>query len=365
MVARLKAVFYMSILALLLMFSLFLSHFIVDSDFPVYYYAASTIIDSNSPNKSVYEVDTFNKYFLPEHVEPAAFIYSMAAAYIFAPMALMPYYIAKALMIFINIVAYLGALIIILRLNRVSGRWFIYSLALSCLWIPFIQNLRSGQVNALLLLLVAIAASSVIQKRPILCGLFLGVASLFKLFPIGIAMILGLKNWRIIATCILVFSATFLIPGALEWFPALGNMCNIYTPFYPKLTRFGSAWFYLYVIIIAGTTALITYRCKGENYAMIISFAISAVLLTMPIIQYYHLTLLIFTYIYLITSENRNNRILITANIVSAVLISFSFIFTGASDSFYVRPHLSYSLLWIGLFLSWTSLAWRLNKIPT
>lgn len=354
----------MVILLFLAIFSLVLSHFTFDSDFPLYYYAARTIIDPNSPNESIYLLDTFNRFSLPEHVNPPAFIYSMGAAYLLAPLAFMPYYLAKAMMILLNVVTYVGALFIIARLNGASGRSLFYPVVLSCLWLPFLQNLRAGQVNALMLVMVAIAVFWAINKKPVLCGIFIGIASLFKLFPFVIAMVLGLKNWRIVVACALFFCSTLLLPGSLAWFDALGDIYKIYTPFFPKLTNYGMNWYLIYVLIIAGTTAFIAYRCKGENNAILISFAIPAGLLIMPIIHYYHLTLLIFTYIYIITSENRTNRLLITANILSALLISLSFFFTPVSSRFVVRPYLSYTFLMIGLFLTWVSLAWKLYRNP-
>ncbi len=117
-------------------FSVFLSHYTYNTDFTAFYYAASTILDPNTPNISVYDIDTDNKYSIPKvtEIHAPAFIYSMPAAYIIAPLALMPYFKAKAAMIFINILMYLAAITIILKMGGASGRWFAYPLALLCLW---------------------------------------------------------------------------------------------------------------------------------------------------------------------------------------------------------------------------------------
>lgn len=336
-------------------FSWFLAHFTTNTDFPVYYHTAKTILDPSSHNAEVYALGASTKYSIPEDLKPIAFIYSMAAAYLMAPLALLPYYIAKAFMIFLNCMAYLGAIAITLRINGTSGRFFFYPLALSFLWIPFLQDLRSGQIDGPLLLLVACAVFWAAQNRPALSGTFLGIASLFKLFPLAIAMVLGLRNWRILVACILIFSTTFLIPGSFDWFSALGNINKNYSPIYMCLTRYGKSWFYLYAMMIAGITALVSHRCKCENHAILVSLAIPAVLLIMPIIEYYHSTFIIFPYVYLCTSDNKTDKIVVVAIAASAVLISASFIFAGSSIHFGFRPYLSNMLLIIGLFVLWGS----------
>jgi hypothetical protein len=159
---KFKLIVSVIILLVSFCFSVFLSHYTYNTDFGVYYYAASTILDPNTPNISVYDIDTANKYSIPEAIENAGFPYSMPAAYIMAPLALIPYFKAKAAMIFINILMYLSAIIIALKMGRASGRWFAYPLALLCLWWPFIQNMRQGQVNGILLFLIALAVLAVV-----------------------------------------------------------------------------------------------------------------------------------------------------------------------------------------------------------
>ncbi|MCJ7542718.1 MAG: DUF2029 domain-containing protein, partial [Desulfobacterales bacterium] len=163
---KFKLIFSVVVLLVCFYFSVFLSHYTYNTDFEAYYYAASTILDPNTPNISVYDIDTVNKYSIPEAIENAGFPYSMPAAYIMAPLALIPYFKAKAVMIFINILMYLAAITIALKMGDASGRWLAYPLALLCLWWPFIQNMRQGQVNGILLFLIALAVFAATKNRP-------------------------------------------------------------------------------------------------------------------------------------------------------------------------------------------------------
>ena len=341
-------------------FSVFLSHYTYNTDFQAYYYAARTILDPNTPNISVYDIDTANKYSIPEasEIHAFAFIYSMPVAYIISPLALMTYFKAKSAMIFINILMYLAAIAIALRLGGASRRWFAYPLALLCLWWPFIQNMRQGQVNGILLFLIALAVLAATKNRPTICGIFLAIAALFKLFPIAIAMVLGIKNWRIFASCILAFGVSFLIPGSLKWFQVISNIYGgAYSPIYLWLKQFGFIWFWIYAATMAGFSALIVYLAKDANYPILTSFAIPAVFLTMPIMEYDHLTLLAFSYSYIIVTTKMSNHLLITSTILSFILISTSF--------FFFNLLILKIIVSFGLAVFWTALAYNLSSTPS
>jgi hypothetical protein len=344
-------------------FSVFLSHYTYNTDFTAYYYAASTILDSNTPNISVYDIDTTNKYSIPEATEfhDFRFISSMPVAYIIAPLALMPYFKAKSVMIFINILMYLGAITITLKMGGASGRWFAYPLAILCLWWPFIHSMRHGQVNGIILCLIAIAVLAATKNHPNICGIFLAVAALFKLFPIAIAMLLGVKNWRIFASCIVAFSVSFIIPGSLKWFQAMSNTLPrfnfIYTPLYLWLKQFGFGWYWIYAATIAGFSALLVYRSKNANYPLIASFAFPSVFLVMPLLEYNHLTLLAFSYSYIIVITKNYSHLLLISTIFSFILISSSFFFF---NSLVLNIIVLFSLV-----VFWAALAYNLSAAPS
>jgi len=357
---KFKLIFSGVVLLVCFYFSVFLSHYTYNTDFAVFYYAASTILDPNTPNISVYDIDTTNKYSIPEATQSHGFtfIYSMPVAYIIAPLALMSYFKAKAVMIFINIMLYLSAIAIVLRMGKASGRWFAYPLALLCLWWPFIQNMRQGQVNGILLFLIALAVFAATKNRPTICGIFLAIAALFKLFPIAIAMLLGLKNWRIFASCIVAFSVSFIIPGSLKWFQAIGNIYGgSYAPIYLWLKQISLVWFWVYAATIAGFSALVVYRAKDANYPLLTSFAIPAVFLTMPIMEYYHLTLLSFSYSYLIVTTKKSIHLLIVSIIFTFILINTSFLFFNLS--------VLNIIVSLSLFVFWAALAYNLFAAPS
>ena len=346
---KFKLILTTIILLLCLFFSIFLSRYTYNSDFAVFYHASSTILDPGRPNTSVYEIGDASTYSIPEAIgKNHIFVYSMAVAYIMTPLALMPYYTAKSAMIFINILLYLAAISIVLKLGNASGRWFSYSLALLCLWSPWIQDLRQGQVNAILLFLIAVAVLAAVKNRSNLCGILLAFATLFKLFPIAIAMVFGIKNWRIFISCIVCFAVSFLIPGSFKWFQAISNIYPAHNPIYLWLKPLGLGYFVFYVVVIAGLTALFAYRMKIVNYPMLASLAIPAVFLTMPIVEFNHLAILPFSYAYLIAFFKTSNRLLLICLLLSFLLISAPF-FIVTSMSVKVFAFLGLMVLWVGL----------------
>ena len=360
---KLKLIFIVIILLACFCLSVFLSYYTYNTDFTAYYYAASTILDSNTPNISIYDIDITNKYSIPEATEfhGFRFISSMPVAYIIAPLALMPYFKAKSVMIFINILMYLGAITITLKMGGASGRRLAYPLALLCLWWPFIHSMRHGQVNGIILCLIAIAVLAAAKNHPTICGIFLAVAALFKLFPIAIAMLLGVKNWRIFASCIVAFGVSFIIPGSLKWFQAISNTLPrfnfLYTPLYLWLKQFGFGWYWVYAATIAGFSALLVYRSKNANYPLIASFAIPSVFLVMPHMEYTHLTLLAFSYSYIMVTTINSIHLLLISTILSFILISTSF--------FFFNLLVLNIIVSFGLALFWAALAYNLSSAPS
>ena len=353
------SVVVLMVLSVCFFISVFLSHH-ANTDFGLYYSTAKKILDSNTPNTSIYDIDTVDKYSIPEAIENAGFPYSMPAAYIMAPLALISYFKAKAAMIFINMLMYLSAITIALKMGRASGRWFAYPLALLCLWWPFIQNMRQGQVNGILLFLIALAVLAATKNRPTICGIFLAIAALFKLFPIAIAMMIGIKNWRIFASCLFVFVISFLIPGSPKWIEAISSYPRYYKHYsfiYLWLKQFSLVWFWIYASTIAGFSALVAYRAKDANYPILTSFAIPAVFLTMPILEYPHFTLLPFSYAYLLVSAKRSNRLLITSIFISFIMISISFF----SEELLFSINTGKVISFLGLSVFWVALAYNLS----
>lgn len=266
------------------------------ADFPVFYHAACIILDPDVPNEMVYNLANYSNYPIPESTDSVTYAYSMAAAYVMSPLALMPYFTAKTLFIFMDIVAYLTALAIVIRHLRIDSRLTVYILSLSLCWVPFIIDIFFGQLNSTIFLLIVLASYYATEQKPNWAGVLLGIAALFKLFPFAIAMVMGLKNWRIFAACLGVIAVSFMIPGSFHWIPSLAGISPLgSSEIYSYLNQYGLYWFWAYATVVGLITALIVGRSKNLDYFGSISIAIPAIFITMPVIEFYHLTSLVLT----------------------------------------------------------------------
>lgn len=300
-----------------------------NTDFPMYYSAASTILDPEASPQDVYDAGAQNKYAIPERKEvETPYVYSLLVAFLFTPLAWMPYYTAKAVMIFLNIMAYLIAVAIILRVGNVSDRWIARGVAISILWLPFIHTLLYGQVNALITVLVALAVLAVTRGHPYLCGIFIAFAALFKFFPLAIALVLGLRDRRIFVGCAVVFLATFLIPGSTKWISTIWNFLNedrrTLTYIWVKaVSVVNPVLFFVYPAVIGVVTAFLAAMAKDDDYPLLTAYAITAVFLVMPRMGYYHLTLLVLAYAHLFSLKECRNWLFTGFLLLSAVVLGF------------------------------------------
>lgn len=313
-----------------------------NTDFPAYYRASKVIFDPCVDNTQIYSLDyTVNRYDIPEAW--MNYRYSMLIAYIMSPLALLDYYTAKGVIVFLNIMAYLVSVSIILRLANVSGRMFWYPLMLSVLYLPFIDDIRLAQINSAMFLLVTLSVYAAVKNRPNICGFLLGIASLIKFFPIGVAMILGLKNWRIFAACVVTFGLALLLPGTKEWFSSFmypPYKAIWYSPIYIYL---GVYLFSVYAAIIAFTTAIIAFKHRHLDNPPLAALAIPGVFLCAPVVEPYHLVLLAFTYAFLVANIKKPWYVL------SLILVSAGSIVEG--EYFYYI----YGII-VGLFILWSGL---------
>jgi hypothetical protein len=323
--------------------SIFLSRHYVGTDFPSYYYVANTILDPNVKNEAIYSfID--NKYGIPEKEirHQYSLRYSVLAACLLAPLALLPYYAAKSFMIFLDIAAYI---------TGVAGRYFLYPLAISCLWAPFLNSIVHVQVNGILFLLVATAVLAVEKDRPFVSGVLIAIATLFKLFPMMIVIPLGVRDWRVLPVFTAAIAASFLIPGSMKWLYLLGTVNPVdvpkefYTAAYQWLGSYSLLLFAVYSGTIGAVTLIIAYLSRDSDSFLLASFGISAAFVMMPVVEYHHLTFLVLPYIYLaFTGDIQGWRI-------KGILISTA-ILIGSSMSGPSNP-IKYSIL----FLYWVFFA--------
>jgi hypothetical protein len=323
------------------------------SDLSAFYYAAKVVLGNNIPNAEVYNLrillSTSASYGISDL--PMPFVYSIASAYIMSPIALIPYKEAKIVWSILGLIFYLGAIIIFLRIGKVSKLWFISGIIILLSWFPFAYSQIWLQTNSLLIFLIALSVLAAVKDRPFTSGFLIGIASIFKLFPLAFAVYLGLKNWRITAACVAVFIVSFLIPGSLEWVNAIkeihpyGNS-GINTPIYTCLNQYGYIWFFVYAVVVTGTTVLIIYLNKSADYLILISFVIPAAFLVNPYVDYHHLTILALSYAYIISKVGVLPRWFLVTSIISFAFVNACVLYIP-----YVNP--ISSVVMTGVFLLW------------
>jgi hypothetical protein len=326
-----------------------ISSHINGGDFNVFYCAGKIIWNSNLPNRMVYDINSILSCTTPDfggktHGQKAFFIYSIPAAYILSPLALLPYLQAKALLITIELLSYATSIALLVNSRDKKehtvpeGIFFLVNL-----WFPLFVDVTFGQINAILLLLIT-SATLVSRKRPFLAGLFLGIASFFKLFPIVIALFLGLKNWRIATIALLMLIIGAGITGWVDWFTAIGNMTKIgATPVYKLFANKNIYWFIAYVIVIYGVAIISMLKNRLDEFH-VTTLVIAALFITMPIVEYYHLVLLIVPIIYLALRINENHWLINLTIGLAVFLISFCKLY---------EIDIQQNMMYAGCFILW------------
>jgi hypothetical protein len=337
---------------------LFASH-IIGGDFDIFYCTGKIILNSDLPNRMVYDANTMMSCTTYEFIERprgqnAFFIYSIPAAYILSPLALLPYLHAKALLITVELLSYAASIALLVNSRDKNehtvpeGIFF-----LACLWFPLFIDIIFGQINAVLLLLIT-SATLISRKETFLAGLFLGIASFFKLFPIVIALFLGLKNWRIAVVALSVLIVGVITSGWNDWFTAICNITKIgATPVYKLISNKNIYWFIAYVIVIYGATIISMLKNRLDEFH-ITTLVIATIFITMPIVEYYHLVLLIIPIIYLISRINDNHWLINLSIGLSVLLISFC--------TLYEANTLQQNMMYAGCLILWLGLQFDLFK---
>lgn len=323
------------VFSILILFSIYYSvQFAIFSprpDFTAFYYAASVIHDPDIPNTAIYDYNIINEigseYGINQEIMP--YIYSLPIAYLLSPLALISYEISKIAWNLLSLFMYLVAVAIVLRLGKANGKRFTYLMTLSLFWVPLIINQYWLQSNAILFLIITLAAMTAVLNYPIICGIIIGIAALFKLYPISIALICGLKNWRIFLTCCIVVLIALLAPNSHKWLSAVHVIVfpqhkTIFQLISQYLSFF---WFVIYSLLISVITVLVAYRAKFVDYCFLVCISITAVFLIMPVVWSHYFTLFMFCYAYLFASANNYPRWLLIATLISFGLISFGVIY--------------------------------------
>jgi Glycosyltransferase family 87 len=346
-------VFRLVILAeIILIFSIAFSHwaslYTSYTDFPVFYNSAIYHSNHIGGISDIYDRWISLEYNLPEKTNPGKFIYSPAALIALSPLGHMEYFTAKTVLMSLDMLSYVLSVYLILARLKYRGWWFGCTLFLSILWPPFIADWMFGQINSILLLIIMMAICSEKRGRPMICGSLIGIAAWFKFFPIGIAMLLGIKNWRILASCAFVFIFTLLPGDALKWFSAMKTIEP--TSISPALRIFeisNQYYFFIYSALIALATAAITLKIRSLDSLKIAAYAIPAIFLAAPAFEFYHLTLLIVSYLFFLKiAKDKLGLVFLCALILVPLMLCAGFMRGRVGGDGQIFYYFSVFLIW-------------------
>ena len=129
------------------------------------------------------------------HNQDLPFTYPPLSAIVFAPLSRMPFWLASAGISVLTAMSVLVVLVLALR-RLGKPRWFALALFPVALWLePVRETLAFGQINALLMALVAI--DCLLLRRGWPRGILIGVAAALKLTPAAfILWFLVRRDWR-------------------------------------------------------------------------------------------------------------------------------------------------------------------------
>jgi hypothetical protein len=191
-------------------------------------------------------------------------------------------------MILLNFLAYGAAVGLLLHGMGATERRLFYPLGLSLLFTPFLQTLRYGQTNGLLLLAIVVSAWLAVRKRDLAAGVLLGAAMLFKLFPAVIALVAGMPSRRIWAGAAALFGLNFLVPGSLDWLAAVPSVDAQFTSvIWRSLQDLGPGFVGGYLLLVLS----IALYLAGQTHDVFFRYAYgtTVMFLLMPVFSYSHL----------------------------------------------------------------------------
>jgi hypothetical protein len=274
----------------------------ISRDFAAFYCAGSIVIDPSLRDEAVYNPSIMEKVAIVHglDVRPEEYHYAVPIAYLFSPLTLLPYENAKEVFLFISLLSYFSANIIILKIMQPAGKWLPFFAIIPWMWLPFIINQYWIQTNSILLLWIALGVYLAVKKKDLLAGFLFGIAILMKVFPLILVLLIGIKNWRILVSSLATVSLFLVFPAAITWIEVLrhDNHPN-YTPIARWFIDLGPFWMLAYQGILFSLSALIVYRFKSRDYLLITALGVVSSLLISPVVGGYYYTLLILCFAYL------------------------------------------------------------------
>ena len=139
---------------------------------------------------------------------------------------------ASLFLLFISLGSFLGSLYLLTKMFfKPAQKWLVFFLS-SVLFIQFFPTkftLTLGQINLIILFLIVLGFYFYQKKKDVSSGLFLGIATLIKIFPgFLILFFLKEKKWKImisfLVTCLLGVLLTILIFKPVLFFSYFGSV---------------------------------------------------------------------------------------------------------------------------------------------
>lgn len=329
------------------------------TDFPILYRAGRLAMTPGFVSEQLYDPARLRSIPVPEPTtagvdEHSRFVWPAIAARLLAGVAWLPYYPAKATMLALSILSYLWAIILFtssLGAVRTALRWV---LALAWMWPPFVETVLLAQINSFILLFVVLAVVAAKKGSPSLSGLSLAAASMAKLFPMGLAVFLGFKDWRVGLYALLFLGLALAGQPVAPWLNSMAQLGRWRS--LPAMMLGGSnplvVLLYSISILLAG--AWVAQRRKQLGLEWLAVFGLVTVLLASPVYEYHHLTLLVIGYVYLLW-PGRGNRIGRTCAVGSILSLSCASGLQGMPSAVMMWGGLA--AIWLGLALGSTMAA--------
>lgn len=171
--------------------------------------------------------DLYQDYFAAKHLLNHESIYSdithpnyhpPLAAFLVAPLILLPYWYACLLWSIITVFLYFtSGWFVFKELDiRIPYYYMMVIIGYSLCWYPFQANIALGQWSILIGTCMVIGWISLRHQKDFLAGVVLGLSCLIKLYPgLIIIYLLLTKRWKALVTMISVVLVGFLIMGII------------------------------------------------------------------------------------------------------------------------------------------------------
>lgn len=316
-------------LAVLILFLVALIYFLASTlpvlrigmyDFEIYLRAGNAVANKQNP------------YNISLQPGQAPFLYPLALAYVFVPLASLPLETANAVWFSLCLISLVGGYLFIFEViqrdensNPVIGLAIL--LMIGFLFYPVWTNAKLGQINSIVFFLVAGSLRAAKGEHPVRAGALLGLACAIKLIPLVILLyVISRRQIKFGVTACIVFIVIQLLPAI--WFPEI--VMEYWRSIMPSISRENVAINISLVNLIRVTSGLengllVSVAAVLSGLALIVPFVKSifapyidkneiALLITGtaifgPIVENHHLVWLIFPMWLLLNNfAQTNNR---------------------------------------------------------